>query len=154
MKRTAGCRLLSERSVRNSFFVTMYTQFRVSPPCRQKKKEQKNSHGHPQYRRKNTRQGPPSIVGNFNLTWVCALSPILGGARIGVGGGGGVCHDVKALGTPHWMLAKGFWKGVASCWAVFELFDGEVSVREGRVTFPRPALWRTSLVVSLLNMVG
>ena len=92
------------------------------------------------------------MAGNFSFTLFCALSPATGGSRTGFGGGGGVCHEEKAFGTPHVTFANGFFIPPPSC----STFDVELPSdfgKEGSDTFPRPALWRAILVPILLNIL-
>jgi hypothetical protein len=109
--------------------------------------------GHPQYRKKKTIHGLPSARGNLSFTLFGATAPIAGGFETGFGGGGGICHDAKALGALQDTFAKGFAKPDP---ASFELFSDLGN--EGRDTFPRPAFWRASLVPSLVpreeNILG
>jgi len=96
------------------------------------------------------------MAGNFNFTLLGALLPTVGGSATGFGGGGGVCHEEKAL--PHCTFAKGF--GISSPPPVpsapspprAPVFLASLAGHEGSDTFPRPALRKAILVPSLLSM--
>lgn len=107
--------------------------------------------GHPQYLRKTTTHGLPSIAGNLSFTLLWALSPIFGGSRTVVGGVGGACHEEKALGIPHCTLAKGFAKPSDGDPSAFLLSD---LGNEGSFTSPRPARCSAIFVPSLLNIMS
>lgn len=115
--------------------------------------------GQPQNLRNKSIVGRPLASGKGNLACDCARSPICGGLRTGFCGGGGVCHDCSALGTPHCTFAKGFAKpAAASSAAAFPFFElglllpKKLSVL-GSETLPNPALRRASLVPSELSML-
>ena len=96
------------------------------------------------------------MAGNFNLTLLGALLPTVGGSATGFGGGGGVCHEEKAL--PHCTFAKGFDSSnpppvpSAPSPPLAPLDLVSLAGHEGSDTFPRPALRSAILVPSLLSM--
>lgn len=98
--------------------------------------------------------GRPSMAGNFNFRLLGAFAPTDGGSATGFGGGGGVCHDEKAL--PHCTFAKGLDmppnppSAPSAPFAPREV--GSLAGHEGSVTPLRPALRRAILVPSLLSM--
>jgi len=115
------------------------------------------SQGHPQNLRNSSIVGRPSAVGNCNLGWLCARSPMFGGLRTGFCGGGGVVQDCRAFGTPHCTFANGLAKPVSPPSAPFVFpffvlpFPNKPSVF-GSDTPPSPAFRRAIFVPRELNM--
>lgn len=96
--------------------------------------------------------GRPSTAGNRSFVDVLARSPTAGGVCTGFCGGGGVVHDAKALGAPHFTLANGFANPAPSSALFFDDDEEAAANGSGIETPPSPALRSASWVVSLENM--